>query len=88
MTELIVNETEKKRENLPMRLKRMFGFYDKNNKFHVLGKSPALARMTEKVTCPCHQRSMIIRVADGQAINLRKECMRQKANGVRWNEQN
>jgi len=38
---------------------------------------PPLKKMEQKVICPCHQREMIIKVADGQAINLRKECKRQ-----------
>lgn len=39
---------------------------------------PPLKRMTEEVLCPCHSERMVIVVSDGQALNLRKECARQR----------
>ena len=71
-----------------MRLKRMEGYIDKKGKFHRTGLKPALPRMTELVECPCHQKPMKIRVYDGQALSLVRECARQQELGVRWNEQN
>ena len=62
-----------------MRLKRMEGYKDKKGRFHRTGLKPSLPRMT---------KPMKIRVSDGQALNLSKECLRQQELGVRWNERN
>lgn len=55
----------------------------KGNPIFTGGYAPALPKMIEEVVCPCHKKPMTIKVCDGQAINLRKECKRQVENGVR-----
>lgn len=73
------------------RLNRRLYLLDEDKKPIFNGKKPVFAgkylparpKMIEEVTCPCHQIKMTIKVSDGQAVNLRKECKRQVERGDR-----